>query len=423
MSSQSIGHTPSFLRFFPFIGRLIIVLMIGYVGLATPVAAAKPEQAEDLLSDSRASTPSKHTFTVNMTSGTAFEAGETFSFTFPADFTLPGLTTSDVSFNDGTTRTVVTPCAAGANNVGLGISGQVITLTACSGYTPSTAGAVVVFVVGTGSTFITNPASTVVYVIEIAGSYGDDAQGVAVAITSGATLSATVPSPTGNVRFTGDAFPAALVTILDGGAVAGNTVANSTSFFDKTITGLSPTTHTFGVYGQSLDGRKTLTISFNVNVISGSTITVSGILLPPILSVPSSAKRPATFPQSGLARHNSTVTTFTNSHNAINRQTTTNANGEWQITISDVLHLGGHTTSGLVNDGNGNQSILTDVKSFEILLSADLNVDNLISLTDFSMLMFNYGTSNPQNKAADINDNGPVDLVDFSVMMFYWTGG
>jgi hypothetical protein len=47
-----------------------------------------------------------------------------------------------------------------------------------------------------------------------------------------------------------------------------------------------------------------------------------------------------------------------------------------------------------------------------------------VSLTDFSMLMFNYGLSNPPNAAADINDNGgQVDLVDFSVMMFYWTGG
>ena len=101
----------------------------------------------------------------------------------------------------------------------------------------------------------------------------------------------------------------------------------------------------------------------------------------------------------------------------------TNSSGVWSLKVDIVLHLGAHTVSGLVNDGFGNQSILTTPTNFEILLSADLSIDNLVNLTDFSILMFNYGTSNPPNAAADINDNGPVDLVDFSVMMFYWTGG
>jgi hypothetical protein len=282
----------------------------------------------------------------------------------------------------------------------------------------------VTIVLGTGSNQITNPPTPRVYVIETAGTYGDSAQGAAVAITTGVSLSLTIPTPTGNVRFTGDAFPNAIITILDGGAVAGTGIANAFSFFDKTITGLIPGVHTFGVFGQALDGRKTLTISFNVNVISGTTITVSGILLPPILTVPSQEKRPKTFVQSGLARHNSTVTTFTTGPTNTIQQATTNSNGIWTINVPLVLHLGGHTVSGLVNDGNGNQSVLSAASNFEILLSADLNVDNLVNLIDFSILMFNYGLANPPNLAADINDSGgQVDLVDFSVMMFYWTGG
>ena len=57
-----------------------------------------------------------------------------------------------------------------------------------------------------------------------------------------------------------------------------------------------------------------------------------------------------------------------------------------------------------------------------MLLSADLNVDNSVNLTDFSILMFSYGRNPPANKAADINDSGGApNLVDFSVMMFYWS--
>lgn len=386
--------------------------------------AAIPDSIQDTLSDSRESVSSRHTIIIDQSPATSFDAIETIIITFPAQFVVPSFTASDVSLSDGTPRTILGSCSVGANNVSVSVSGQIVTFSACSGFSSQAAGNPITIVLGTGSTLTTNPTNSGIYYVEVAGTYGDDQRGTALAITEGVSLSFTVPSPNGNVRFTGDAFPNAFITILDGGAVVGTSVANATSFFDKTITGLSPTTHTFGIFGQSLDGRKTLTISFNINVIGGSTTTVGGILLPPIISVPATEKRPATLVQNGLARHNSTVTTFTNSHNAINRQVTTNSSGEWAVHITDILHLGGHTASALVNDGSGNQSILTDAKSFEILLSADLNIDNLVSLTDFSILMFNYGTSNPPNLAADINDNGgTVDLVDFSVMMYYWTGG
>ncbi|QQG49934.1 MAG: hypothetical protein HZB70_04015 [Candidatus Berkelbacteria bacterium] len=383
----------------------------------------RPDSVKDTLSDSRKATNSRHTITVDMSATTVFSAGESFGLTFGSNFTLPALSASDISFDDGTSRTVLATCVAGANNIGLAVAGQVVTLSACAGFTSSAAGASVTIVVGTGSTLVSNPATSGIASLTVAGSYGDDSRTIAVAIIEGVTVSLTIPLPNGDVRFTGDVFPGAIVSILDGGMVAGTTVANAASFFDKTIQGLLPGLHTFGVFGQSLDGRRTLTLSFTINVVAGSTVTVSGILLPPVISVPASEKRPVALIESGLARHNSTVTTFTNSHNQISQQVSTNSNGEWSVSIGDVLHLGGHTASALVNDGNGNQSVLTDAKSFEVMLSADLNIDNLVSLTDFSMLMFNYGTSNPANKAADINDNGPVDLVDFSVMMFYWTGG
>ena len=138
-----------------------------------------------------------------------------------------------------------------------------------------------------------------------------------------------------------------------------------------------------------------------------------------IITVPTQEKRPVPFPESGLARHNSTVNTFIGGKSTTNDSANTNSAGDWSLKVGIVLHLGTHTVFGLVNDGFGNQSILTTPTNFEILLSADLSIDNLVNLTDFSILMFNYGTSNPPNAVADINDNGPVDLVDFSVMMFY----
>lgn len=388
-----------------------------------PAFGANPDSIKDTPSDARKAVTATHTIVIDMSASTTFTDSESFTFTFAGSFTVPAFTPSDVTFNDGTDRTVLASCAAGANNIGLDVTGQVITLTACSGYVAGAAGTTVTIVFGAGSTKITNPSSPGLYGVTIAGSYGDDSRTVTVAIIEGVTVSLTIPAPTGDVRFTGDAFPSAIVTIMDGGAVVGTTVANATSFFDKTIAGLQPVIHTFSIFAQALDGRRTLTISFNVSVISGSTVTVSGILLPPILSVPSNEKRPIFLLESGLARHNSTVTTFTNNTDTITKQASTNSGGEWALTVDKILHLGTHTVSALVEDGGGGQSVLTNPESFQILLSADLSIDNLVGLTDFSILMFNYGTSNPPNLAADINDNGgTVDLVDFSVMMFYWTG-
>lgn len=241
-------------------------------------------------------------------------------------------------------------------------------------------------------------------------------------VTTNVNFTVTIPPDTGNVRFLGDAFPGALVTILDNNVTAGTTIANGQSAFDKTLTGLQPGVHTFGLFGSADDGSRTLTISFDILVISGSTVTVSGILLPPILSVPTTNLRPRPFNESGKARHSSTVTTFTDNHGQITKQVTSDTAGNWTVPMTEVLHLGTRTVAALVNDGNGNQSTMTDTKPVQVLISADLNIDDKTNLTDFSILMFNYGTNNPPNRAADINDDGPADLVDFSVMMFYWTG-
>jgi hypothetical protein len=402
---------------------LVFFLILNFLFIPN-VDAAAPDSARDTLSDSRKATQSEHSIIIDQSASTAINAGDTISLTFHAGFTVPALVAADISLTDGITRTILDSCSAGTDNIGVAVSGQVITLTACAGFSPGTSGATITIRIGIGATKITNPGSSGIYSVVIAGSYGDDPKNVNVAITEAVTVSLTIPFPNGDVRFTGDAFPNALVTILDGPAVAGTTVANSTSYFDKTISGLSPTTHTFGIYAQALDGRKTLTLSFNITVLAGMTITVSGILLPTIITVPVQEKRPKSLIQSGIARHNSQINTFTSGPTALNHQTNSNSSGEWQISVPQVLHLGGHSITAIVSDGLGGQSIPTNPTLAEILLSADLNIDNLVSLTDFSMLMFSYGLANPPNAAADINDNGgPVDLVDFSVMMFYWTGG
>ena len=235
---------------------------------------------------------------------------------------------------------------------------------------------------------------------------------------NGALMSVTVGSINGGVELKGYASPGAMVTFLRNGSVTGTQIADKNSFFDETLDGLMPITYTFSMYAVAPDGRRTLTISFAVGVQTALTTTISGIVLPAVVTVPNSIKRTETLTESGLAQNGSSVTTFTDS---IAMQTVADDQGEWSTTIDKTLDIGDHTVSALVSNSSGDQSIQTEGQTVTVKLAANLGHTNRVNLTDFSILMYNYGLTNPPNKAADINDDGKVDLTDFSIMMFYWT--
>lgn len=171
----------------------------------SPALAARPDSFKDTISDSRPSTGAINTFVDDIASGSQITAGTTVTFLWPSGFTFPSdgtWTTGDFSFNDGTSRTIVTvgaapTCTAGVNNVSVTASSasRTLVVTACSTYTAGSLGALFTFVVGVGGTHtITNHATPGSYQINVAGTGGyiDSAQDTAIVITTGTTLSATV---------------------------------------------------------------------------------------------------------------------------------------------------------------------------------------------------------------------------------------
>jgi hypothetical protein len=50
-------------------------------------------------------------------------------------------------------------------------------------------------------------------------------------------------------------------------------------------------------------------------------------------------------------------------------------------------------------------------------LPGDLNNDNTVNVTDLSVLLSNYGTS---NSAADINTDGTVNILDMSILLSHY---
>ncbi len=241
-------------------------------------------------------------------------------------------------------------------------------------------------------------------------------------VSSQTTVSATVPALTGNLQLVGYAPVSSLVSFLSGTSLIGTTTADGQGLFDKTFTGLSAGPQTFSIYAVDTKGRTTLTISFTTSIINGLTLTLSGFLLPPTVATTRAAyPRPESAIAGGATRADATITAFFNS-TPVSAQATADANGAWQVKLNQTLRLGRHTVAALVQDSAGTQSVTSQTVGFDVLLSADLNTDTRVGLIDFSILMFNYGRTDPPNLAADINDDTVIDLIDFSIMMFYWTG-
>lgn len=69
--------------------------------------------------------------------------------------------------------------------------------------------------------------------------------------------------------------------------------------------------------------------------------------------------------------------------------------------------------SGGGGGGGGNTSFGTFSPEF------DLNHDNKIDLSDFNLLMLNWGQTG--NSAADLNHDGIVDMRDFNLLILHWT--
>ena len=54
-------------------------------------------------------------------------------------------------------------------------------------------------------------------------------------------------------------------------------------------------------------------------------------------------------------------------------------------------------------------------------IPGDYNLDQRVTLSDFSVLAYWYGRSGIP-KTIDLNNDGSITLVDFSILAFYWNG-
>jgi hypothetical protein len=110
--------------------------------------------------------------------------------------------------------------------------------------------------------------------------------------------------------------------------------------------------------------------------------------------------------------------------------TTAGSNGAWALSMqTSGLSMGTYelVAQGTMLDGTVESDksarktvgVGVEVEDTDCAAMGDFNCDGFVNLVDFSILVFNWNTT---NSTADINGDGIVSLPDFSVMLFYWTG-
>jgi cysteine-rich repeat protein len=232
------------------------------------------------------------------------------------------------------------------------------------------------------------------------------------------------------VTIRGIAYPGATITMLRDGEIEKVIEAGSDATFEETLVEQTPGITTFGFWALDKNGLQSITYAATFQIIENAITTLSGIFIPPTISVTPEKippGDPATF--SGSAAPDTSVQLYTDDNE--NPDVTLAAgNGEWTY-VFDTATLAAeafHTTKAnyVDPDNDSLKSGYSQILSYYVGnndadsgITADLNNDGFVNLADFSILLFHWNTS---SAVADINTDGTVSLGDFSVMLFYWTG-
>lgn len=230
----------------------------------------------------------------------------------------------------------------------------------------------------------------------------------------------------------GKSYPHSDVHILVDGVVIGIVQTDAKADFYFETNEVTPGVASFSFWSEDKDGLKSTLLSLTFRVVSRAVTTITGVYIAPTIDIDKqSVIRGEDVTIFGQTVPETQVKIHINSENEFIKTASSSEVGDWSLLFdTEPLEEDFHTAKALFEieaDGNVIQSGFSRSISFYIgrvggeaaCAEGDLNKDGRVNLTDFSILLFYWGTD---NACADQNQNGIVDLVDFSIMMYYWTG-
>lgn len=267
-----------------------------------------------------------------------------------------------------------------------------------------------------------------VCIIEPSGSGGGGSSGG----SSGGSGGSNIDLGDTVINIIGRAYPSQTINFLLDSVSVGSVRSDNEGRFEFS-TDASPGTATIGLWAEDSSGIRSITLNNTFDVTQGAISNISGVILPPTISVPNPNIDPGSqIVLSGQAVPGSEVEIHFNDSARV-ELTTANDDGDWSLDFdTGLLSIAQHTVKARSVVGNPplttQSSFSTSLQLFvgvegQATIPSDLNRDTFINLIDFSILIFwwqtNGGDSDPP---ADINGNGRVSLEDFSILLFNWTG-
>jgi hypothetical protein len=242
-----------------------------------------------------------------------------------------------------------------------------------------------------------------------------------------------VPYPP-DVTLSGWAYPAASMTILQDDAKVGDIGASVDGSFMFAVPDVTKGMHTYLVWARDTDGLKSAPHTATFWVEENTQTIISNILIPPTIKVAAnSVSIGVNIEVMGQSMPGKKVQVAAyppgQSKNTVIQETTAGANGRWTVLFpttgwtmgtyslqARALHNDyGWTLYGETVKCGVGESLSEDSPCAR----SDINKDGKVNLVDFSILMYNWGSTNDKS---DINKDGKINLVDFSIMMYCWTG-
>lgn len=243
----------------------------------------------------------------------------------------------------------------------------------------------------------------------------------------------TITMPT-TVNFSGWAYPASTVYVLKDGSIATTVTASDLTDFTASISDLETGTYTFSIYTEDSEGRKSSNFSFPILITSGTTVNINNIFLSPTMATDKIAvKQGDSLKIFGQSIPLKEIIISINLGQDYIFSVVSDAMGKYLYNLdTSSFNIGKYKTKSKTI-ANSRESLYSIPISFLVsknntfsiseicsLLIGDLNCDNHVNLTDFSILAYWYQKPNPPTKI-DLSGDGHISLVDFSIMAFYWT--
>ena len=219
-----------------------------------------------------------------------------------------------------------------------------------------------------------------------------------------------------------------MIVLLDG-SQATSIKAGAGAQFEVTLGSVVIGPRTVGVYSTDPNGRKSITVTFNVSVSTGTTVTLTDVLLPPTIDVSAiQLNKGEVLRIFGQSAPQAAVNVHVQSEETVTKAITDSAGAyairfdTAKLTEDEHITKSRATVSDLVSPFSKVLQFIVG-RGVKQLKTADENKDGRVNIIDFSILLYWWNTKQAKGlEVADINKDGKVNIVDFSIMLFQWTG-